>query len=60
MLTNYNLRPTNFATSVKQGEQLFVSGFPTETQQKNGSYVPRWFGVQINSDWKVREGHKNY
>ena len=31
-----------------------------ETQQKNGSYVPRWFGVQINSDWKVREGHKNY
>lgn len=31
-----------------------------ETQQKNGSYVPRWVGVQINSDWKVREGHKNY
>ena len=32
MLTNYNVRPTKFVTSVKQGEQLFVGGFPTETQ----------------------------
>ena len=34
MLTNYNVRPTKFATIIKQGEQLFVEGFLTETQQK--------------------------
>ena len=23
-------------------------------------YASRWVGVQIDSDWKVRDGHKNY
>ncbi|EGZ31387.1 DUF31 family putative serine protease [Malacoplasma iowae] len=60
MLSNYNYSPTKIADTVVEGEKLYIGGFPADTHQDNGSYIPRWSGIEIDSGWKIKEGHKNY